>query len=223
MKRVHEGRHLRFSGSDARILEFQNQSYSQLDLVMSSYIETSRSKSLQFNCPLLAVACFVPTPPRGQTESVRKLTTFALSSQVHPDDINVLSVIQYAVDAVGVEHVIIAGHTHCGGAAACRAAACKDLTSPAPDTPLGKWLEPLTSIAGSMTVSEDEDAVTKLVEENVKAQVRNVINTKTLQGAWASGKNVQVHGWVYQLENGRVRDLGVTWGKEQMALLQLGL
>ena len=60
-------------------------------------------------------------------------------------------------------------------------------------------------------------------EENVKAQVRNVINTKTLQGAWASGKNVQVHGWVYQLENGRVRDLGVTWGKEQRALLQLGL
>lgn len=63
----------------------------------------------------------------------------------------------------------------------------------------------------------------QLVEENVKAQVRNVVNTKTMQGAWAKGKNVQVHGWVYHLENGRVRDLGVTWGKEKMALLELGI
>ena len=70
-------------------------------------------------------------------------------------------------------------------------------------------LGPLVEIARA---NPDAD-LTTLAEENVKAQVANLVGSEVIREAWAGGKEVQVHGWVYELETGRLRDLGVSVGK----------
>ncbi len=133
--------------------------------------------------------------------------TVSPHSQFHLNDDSALSVLTYAVAHVGVQHVILVGHTNCGGAAACHAAARKPPSAEPPADPLTRWLAPLTEIA-----REHED-LTDLVEANVRAQVTNIAAADVMAAAWAAGKDVQVHGWVYELETGRMRDLGVSVGK----------
>ncbi|OBZ74408.1 Carbonic anhydrase 2 [Grifola frondosa] len=128
-----------------------------------------------------------------------------IANQFHPSDDSALAVLTYAVDHVGVSHVIVVGHTNCGGAAACHAAA-NDPAAAAPDGPLGRWLGPLTDLAKGRDLTE-------LVEANVRAQVANLANAETLKSAWERGKDVQVHGWVYEIETGRLRDLGISVGR----------
>ncbi|KAH9987194.1 carbonic anhydrase [Russula vinacea] len=107
-----------------------------------------------------------------------------IANQVHPDDDSVLSVITYAVAVVGVEHILVVGHTNCGGAAACFKAGIPD-----------------------------SEALTKIVEASVRAQVENVAATGPVKDAWAGGrKNLWVHGIVYELETGTLRDLAITRG-----------
>ena len=116
----------------------------------------------------------------------------------------------YAVEHVGVSHVVLVGHTNCGGAAACSKLALSPPPSSSPDSPLMRWLAPLVEIARAHPGAD----LTTLAEENVKAGVRNLVESEVLKGAWAGGKDVKVHGWVYELETGRLRDLGVSVGKE---------
>ena len=121
--------------------------------------------------------------------------------------------LSYAVEHVGVAHVLLVGHTNCGGAAACaKAAAQPPAPSPSPAAdPLGRWLAPLTELARGLGPDGD---LTALVEANVRMQVENLAQSDVLQRAWAAGKDVQVHGWVYDLATGRLRDLGITVGKQ---------
>ncbi|KAA1472334.1 carbonic anhydrase [Dentipellis sp. KUC8613] len=149
-----------------------------------------------------------------------------IANQFHLDDDSALSVLTYAIDHLGVEHVIIVGHTHCGGAAACYEAALAQAQSQsqspsqaapeAPTTPLARWLAPLTALVASLRLSTTPaaQAMPLIVEENVRAQVANVVAAPPLQGAWAdpARKKVWVHGWVYEVENGTLKDLGVTQG-----------
>jgi carbonic anhydrase len=124
--------------------------------------------------------------------------------------------------------VVVVGHTECGGAAACFAAASSadyvpgeafaiDSGLPA-DAPLNKWLAPLTELASSLQLSTAprEEALPILVEENVKAQVENVCKSEIIQNAWQKksrkGKDVFVHGWVYDIGEGKLKDLGVSCG-----------
>ncbi|KAI0769280.1 carbonic anhydrase [Trametes elegans] len=133
-----------------------------------------------------------------------------IANQFHPDDDSALSVLTYAVAHVGVTHVLLVGHTSCGGAQACHAAAHSadgHGHEHGAEDALGRWLGPLTALA-----REHED-LTALVEANVRAQVANIAATDVVRAAWAQGKDVQVHGWVYDLETGRLRDLGVSVGK----------
>ncbi|KAI0301481.1 carbonic anhydrase [Russula brevipes] len=130
-----------------------------------------------------------------------------IANQVHPDDDSVLSVITYAVAVVGVEHILVVGHTNCGGAAAA--------PPPEPTTPLARWLAPLTALAGTLDLQDvpDSEALTKIVEASVRAQVENVVDTAPVQAAWAEGrKNLWVHGLVYELETGELKDLNITRG-----------
>ncbi|GAB1525357.1 hypothetical protein RhiTH_008517 [Rhizoctonia solani] len=139
-----------------------------------------------------------------------------IANQFHPEDDSALAVLTYAVENLGVEHIVIAGHTQCGGAAACHAAAqnISGAASPA-TTPLARWLNPLTQLAASLasgkTDSHDTSTeLSTLVEANVRKQVDNVVDTDVVQRAWASGKQVYVHGWVYMIETGTIKDLKVT-------------
>ncbi|KAF9527012.1 carbonic anhydrase [Crepidotus variabilis] len=150
-----------------------------------------------------------------------------IANQFHPDDKNILSVLRYAVDHLGVEHVVIVGHSRCGGAQACLNAALAPNFVPGnlpiatiEDYPaeedINRWLEPLTELTASLELGSISDAALQtIVEENVKLQVKNLSQSEVIQrafenGTTALGKKVQIHGWVYDLATGRLKDLHVS-------------
>ncbi|CAL1697430.1 unnamed protein product [Somion occarium] len=123
----------------SRLLAQNAQWASDVDLAESGFFQ----QSAQGQAPkVLWIGCADSRVPESVVLAAKPGDIFVhrnVANQVHLHDDNVLSVIQYAVDAVGVEHIIIAGHTNCGGAAACHAAAQSNAASPAPSTPLGRW------------------------------------------------------------------------------------
>jgi carbonic anhydrase len=126
---------------------------------------------------------------------------------VHPYDPNCLSVVQYAVDTLLVKHIIVCGHYQCGGVLAA-------LGSPVAQ-PLESWLAPLRVLSAHESreldaMPDDEMRWHRLCELNVQSQVRNVAATPTVQAAWARGQSVTIHGWIYDLHDGLLQDLGVT-------------
>jgi carbonic anhydrase len=123
-------------------------------------------------------------------------------------DVNVLSVLQYAIDTLQVQHIIVCGHYGCGGVIAA-------LADVHPPDPLGTWIGYVQRIRhehrAELDVLVTEEArIKRLCELNVIAQVRSVCGTDTVQGAWKRGQNVVVHGWIYDLHDGLLRDLNVT-------------
>ncbi|EJD04756.1 carbonic anhydrase [Fomitiporia mediterranea MF3/22] len=155
-----------------------------------------------------------------------------IANQFHLDDDSAQAVLAYAVNHLGVEHVVVVGHTQCGGVAGAYDAACSPSGNAlkAGTTPLSRWLTPLIQLASTSSlpspISPDERIamLTKLSEANVCAQVQNITASEVMQSVWQKAKtgedpkvkNVYVHGWVYELESGRLRDLGVSCGPEGM-------
>ena len=124
-------------------------------------------------------------------------------------DLNCLSVLQYAVDVLHVKHVIVCGHYGCGGVSAALAGDRHGL--------IDNWLRHVVDVAelhaeelGSLP---EERRVDRLCELNVAEQVTNVCATTIVQDAWVSGQLLTVHGLVYGLRDGLLRDLRVSrWG-----------
>ncbi|MCB1114874.1 MAG: carbonate dehydratase [Chlamydiia bacterium] len=119
-------------------------------------------------------------------------------------DINSLSVIQYGIEHLGIEHVIVCGHYGCGGVQAVLNKAQYGLVD--------NWLRYVRDVYSQEKKEIDayEDAQEKgnrLVELNVMYQVMNVCHTTIVQNAWAKGKKVVVHGWVYDIATGLLKDL----------------
>ena len=122
-------------------------------------------------------------------------------------DVNALSVLQYAVDVLGVEHIIVCGHYGCGGVSAALQARRNGVVD--------LWLRHIRDVYAvhkdELDSVDDRTAlVDRLCELNVAAQVRNVCHSAVVQGAWHRGRPLDVHGWIYGLADGRVRDLGVS-------------
>ncbi len=121
-------------------------------------------------------------------------------------DLNCLSVLQFAVDVLRVEHVIVTGHYGCGGVEA----AWKG-------TPLGladNWLRHVQDVAERhgarlARLADDASRINRLCELNVLEQVTHVCRTTIVQDAWARGQALAVHGWIYGLADGLLRDLGL--------------
>jgi len=125
-----------------------------------------------------------------------------------PQDANYLSVLQFAVEVLKVEHVLVVGHYGCGGVAAAVDGRRRGLVD--------HWLHPIREVAHDHrreldTLSEPAQ-LNRLCELNVLRQVRNVASDVFVQEAWAQGRSLLVHGWVYSLATGIVNDLGVTVG-----------
>ncbi len=122
------------------------------------------------------------------------------------DDLNCLSVLHYAVEALGVEHVIVCGHYGCGGVQAAWRG-----------TPLGlidEWLRHVQAVAEPHrqqleALATESATIAKLCELNVLAQVVHVAQTSIIQAAWARGQSLAIHGWIYGLEDGLLADLGL--------------
>lgn len=119
------------------------------------------------------------------------------------------------------------GHSHCGGAdASLKAAQAPGFIPKTPlitingepaDSPLNQWLEPLTLLAHSLKLPDSSPKSREMViRENVKAQVENLANTKTILKAWLQlspkKQKVFIHGWVYDLATGLLKDLGISRG-----------
>jgi len=125
---------------------------------------------------------------------------------VYPSDLNCLSVIEYAVDLLQVRHIIVCGHYGCGGIRAALDNQVHGL--------IDNWLTRIKDIY--VQHSEEIDAldseqkrVDRMCELNVIEQVKAVTHTTIVQDAWARGQELAVHGWVYGLEDGLVKDLGI--------------
>lgn len=122
-------------------------------------------------------------------------------------DLNCLSVIQFAVDVLKVEHIMVVGHYGCGGVQAALSGARLGLVD--------NWLHHVHDVRDKHAealkkIGLDKNRVDRLCELNVIEQVANVCQTTILRDAWERGQEVAVHGWVYGLANGLLRDLNVT-------------
>jgi carbonic anhydrase len=134
-------------------------------------------------------------------------------------DLNCLSVLQFAVDVLKVEHVIVCGHYGCGGIEA----AWKK-------TELGlidNWLRHVQDIADQHPQLfprgiSDAQAVERLAELNVLSQLANVCRTTIVIDAWRRGQALSVHGVIYGLKDGRLRDLGLTISRDGVLAAQFG-
>jgi carbonic anhydrase len=121
-------------------------------------------------------------------------------------DFNCLSVLQYAVDVLKVEHVIVVGHYGCGG-----------IRAALEGTPLGlidNWLRHVQDVASKHRAMLDRlasaaERVSRLCELNVVEQVVHVARTTIVQDAWRRGQRVTLHGFVYGLHNGLLNDLSI--------------
>ena len=118
-------------------------------------------------------------------------------------DLNCLSVLQYAVDALRVKHIIVCGHYGCGGVRAAMSGAKLGL--------IDNWLRHVQDVHQKHAVHVDplpEDArEDRLCELNVLEQALNVSETTVVQDAWARGQPLTLHGWIYRLDDGLLRDL----------------
>jgi carbonic anhydrase len=135
-----------------------------------------------------------------------------------PQDANYLSVLQFAVDVLRVKHVIVVGHYGCGGVAAAVDGKRRGLVD--------HWLHPIREVFQAnrdelVAISDERARLDRLCELNVVRQVKNVGSDVFVQDAWARGQSLAVHGWVYSLANGLVKDLDVTvGGAEDIARLR---
>ena len=126
-------------------------------------------------------------------------------------DLNCLSVLQYAIDVLKVDHIILCGHYGCGG-----------VTAALQDKPLGlidNWLRHVQDVqrkhAGQLAGLRDErQRCDRLCELNVIEQAMNICETSVVKQAWAAGRSLAVMGWVYSLEDGLLRDLSLSIRKD---------
>lgn len=137
-----------------------------------------------------------------------------VANMVVATDMNLLSVLQYAVDVLKVQHIIVCGHYGCGGVKAALGHQEFGL--------IDNWLRSLKGMRYQYRETfaglNEEEELNLLCEINVKRQVTNVCHTTIVQNAWHRGETLAVHGWIYGLDNGLITDLQVSIsGFEQLA------
>lgn len=127
-----------------------------------------------------------------------------IANVVVHSDMNCLSVLQYAVEVLKVKHIIVNGHYGCGGVRAAMENKDHGL--------IDNWLRHIRDVAryNSQELQDlkGEELVNRMCELNVLEQVSNVCNTTIVQNAWKRGESLCVHGWIYDIGIGRLKDLG---------------
>lgn len=166
----------------------------------------------------LWIGCSDSRVPANQVVGLKPGEVFVhrnVANVVVHTDLNCLSVIQYAVDVLRVRHIIVCGHYGCGGVIAARSKQRLGL--------IDNWLRHVQDVQHKHTqllpdTSDETQLVNRLCELNVIEQVAHVCQTTVVQDAWLRGQEVTVHGWIYGLQDGRLRDLKMTLNRpEQLA------
>jgi len=127
-----------------------------------------------------------------------------VANLVAPTDINMLSVVQYAVEALNIQHIIVCGHYNCGGV--------KSAMTTRSVGPINLWLQPLRDLYGINrkeidSVADEQGRWDRLVEINVRAQVCTLAKTAIIRRAWQRQPGPEIHGWVYNLRTGFLNEL----------------
>ncbi len=130
-----------------------------------------------------------------------------VANLVNHTDMNCLSVIQFAVEVLHVEHIIVCGHYGCGGVKA----ALDDKRHGLIDN----WLRHIQDTANLHSnlldsIADPNERLDRLCQLNVAEQVLNVGGTTIVQDAWSHGQELEIHGWVYGLKDGLIRDLEIS-------------
>lgn len=127
-----------------------------------------------------------------------------IANLVYPADINCMSVLQFAVEKLAVKHIIVCGHYGCGGVQAVLDGSQEGL--------VGHWLAPVRDLCREhrealADLPDHEARVDRVCELNVAHQVEAVCHSPIVTQAWERGQQLAVHGWIYRLSDGRIRDL----------------
>lgn len=146
----------------------------------------------------------VPANEVTGTESGEIFVHRNIANLVVHTDLNMLSVLEYAVNVLGVKHIIVCGHYGCGGVKAAMGEGSFGLVD--------NWLRNIKDVYFRNreeldTIADLDKCSDRLTELNVITQVRNLAKTTILQKAWANGNKVEIHGWVYGLNSGLITDL----------------
>ncbi len=163
------------------------------------------------NPEYLWIGCSDSRVPANQITGLQPGEVFVhrnVANVVVHTDLNCLSVMQFAVDVLKVKHIIVCGHYGCGGVRAALTGERLGL--------IDNWLRHIQDVrdkhAALLAPLAGEAAADRLCELNVIEQVVNVARTTILRDAWERGQAVTVHGWIYGLSNGQLRNLGISIG-----------
>ena len=160
--------------------------------------------------PVLWIGCADSRVPANQITNTAPGEIFVhrnIANMVVHSDMNMLSVLDYAVNVLEVKHVIVTGHYGCGGVLAAMSNQQFGL--------IDNWLRHIKDVyrlhASKLDIIKDEkERADKFVEYNVVENVYNLCKTSIVQNAWAKGRELGVHGWVYSIETGIIKDMKVS-------------
>jgi carbonic anhydrase len=160
--------------------------------------------------PVLWIGCADSRVPANQITNTKPGEIFVhrnIANVVVHSDMNMLSVLDFAVNILEVKHVIVCGHYGCGGVIAAMGNQENGLVD--------NWLRHIKDVyrlhaAELDTISNKQKRLDRFVELNVIENVNNLAATSIVQNAWKNGRNLSVHGWVYRLNTGYINDLCVS-------------
>jgi carbonic anhydrase len=180
------------------------------------FVNLSRQQSPQY----LWIGCSDSRVPANQIVGVLPGELFVhrnIANLVVHTDLNCLSVMQFAVDILKVRHVIVCGHYGCSGVGAALRQERIGLSD--------NWLRHVQDVREKHQTRLASDAHDRLCELNVIEQAANVCQTTIVHDAWERGQDLSIHGWIYGLQNGLLRDLKmtVTGFKETLPVYQAAL
>lgn len=176
--------------------------------------EFFRRLSMQQAPQYLWIGCSDSRVPANQIVGLLPGDMFVhrnVANVVVHSDLNCLSAVQFAVDVLKVEHIIVCGHYGCGGVLA----ALRDEKTGLADN----WLRHVQDVRAKHqeqfdSLELESERHSRLCELNVMEQVVNVSNTTVVRDAWVRGHRLAVHGWLYDIKDGLLRDLGVSMSGE---------
>ena len=161
--------------------------------------------------PLLWIGCSDSRVPANEIIGAEPGEVFVhrnIANMVIHSDMNMLSVLDYAVNALKVKHVIVCGHYGCGGVKAAMGNSSIGI--------IDNWIRHIKDVYRFHqneldAITDEKERFNKFVEVNVKEQVLDLAKTSIVQNAWKNGQELSIHGWVYGLNSGYVTDLGVNF------------
>ncbi len=159
--------------------------------------------------PLLWIGCSDSRVPANEIIGAKAGEVFVhrnIANMVIHSDMNMLSVLDYAVNVLRVKHIIVCGHYGCGGVKAAMGNQSIGL--------IDNWIRHIKDVYRLHeeylnSIENEEDRFNTFVEINVQEQVFDLAKTSIVQGAWRSGQDLTIHGWCYGLNSGYVTDLDV--------------